>query len=194
MTACIAGAGMSGGGRHALQGVDRSWMSLVRAAVSHPPREHLTSLHMLVHSGRHSSHLVPFEATAPYSYHGRPRIWHLRCDLDSSRHWALYAIKTPKKRNQETNGDHSDMLFQGEGEAFNVGAFLESISPYAWASTGIGLCIGLSVIGAAWSVRTNTGSTKHEAKTRRWHIGESSSQEHLSSVEVSRHREFGQRI
>lgn len=34
-----------------------------------------------------------------------------------------------------------------------VGAFIESISPYAWASTGIALCIGLSVVGAAWYVR-----------------------------------------
>jgi V-type H+-transporting ATPase proteolipid subunit len=46
------------------------------------------------------------------------------------------------------------MLFNGEGEAFNVGAFLEAISPYAWATTGIALCIGLSVVGAAWSVDT----------------------------------------
>lgn len=61
-------------------------------------------------------------------------------------------------REWEANGDLADMLFQGEGEAFNVGAFLESISPYAWASAGIGLCIGLSVIGAAWSVYTNEGS------------------------------------
>ena len=42
------------------------------------------------------------------------------------------------------------MLFTGSGESFDVGGFLESVSPHAWASLGIALCIGLSATGAAW--------------------------------------------
>ena len=40
----------------------------------------------------------------------------------------------------------------GSGEVFNVGRFLEESNPYAWASVGIGMCIGLSGLGAGWCV------------------------------------------
>lgn len=42
------------------------------------------------------------------------------------------------------------MLFTGSGESFNVGAAIESVSPFAWASLGIACCVGFSVVGAAW--------------------------------------------
>jgi len=44
------------------------------------------------------------------------------------------------------------ITFTGSGTQFNPGSFLEQTSPYAWAMTGVGLNIGLSVAGAGWFV------------------------------------------
>lgn len=65
-----------------------------------------------------------------------------------------------------------DILTIGSGDQFAVGTFLEEVSPYVWANTGIGLCIGLSIIGAGWYVISA------------YRLGASLSQAHLFSALV----------